>query len=156
INDVPIEASFPQLAALAGKSGLPAPVLHRALNAHFRLGRPENAAAVAAFAARADAPERLRREALSMLADWAKPSGRDRVMGLWRPLPPRPAEVAVAALRKSLAGAFTGPERVRQEAARVAGQLGIKEAGPTLLALAADKGRAADTRVESLLALDAG
>src|SRR5262249_60796180 len=59
------------------------PLLRRLINAHFRLGQPENAAALVNFAASSSAPEQARAEAISVLAEWAKPSGRDHVTGLW-------------------------------------------------------------------------
>ena len=124
------------------------------LNANFRLGKPENATAVADFAARADAPEKLRLEALRELGDWTKPSGRDRIVGLWRPLEPRSENLAADAVRASLAGIFQGPDRVRQEASRVAGRLGIKEVGPVLVGLIRDAGRPVELRVEALRALE--
>jgi quinoprotein glucose dehydrogenase len=155
IYDLPIEPALPQLAALVKNPKLPDALGYRVLNANFRLGKAENAAAVARFAANSDAPEKLRVEALKELADWAKPAGRDRVMGLWRPLPPRPAELAVAALRPALGGIFSGPDKVRQEAARLAARLGIKEVGPVLLAMAADSKRPPQGRVEALRGLAA-
>jgi len=72
----------------------PIPALMRALNACFRLGEQKHAAWIAHLAARAEIPEMLRREALRMLADWEKPSGRDRVTNLWHPFEPRPAKNA--------------------------------------------------------------
>jgi quinoprotein glucose dehydrogenase len=129
--------------------------LYRVLNAHFRLGARENAAAVAAFAARADAPPALRIEALKQLGDWAKPAGRDRIMGVWRPLAPRAFELAVEALKPALAGIFTGPDAVRQEAVKVAARLGIKEVGPVLVEITFDSARPASMRAEALAALGA-
>jgi quinoprotein glucose dehydrogenase len=154
INDVPIPAALPQLAALIQRTGLSEPLGYRVLNAHFRLGQPENARAVAAFAARPENPERLRVEALAMLGDWARPSGRDRVLGLWRPLEARPARVAPDAVRPVLSDLFRGPEGVRREAARLMGHLDVKESGSILFGLAADKNEPAGVRVEALRALD--
>jgi quinoprotein glucose dehydrogenase len=125
------------------------------LNANFRLGKPENAAAVAAFAARSDVPDKLRIEALRELGDWAKPSGLDRVMNLWRPLAERPPDVAIDALRPALGSIFTGPNAVRQEAVKVAAKLGIKEIGPALFEMVADTKRPPQVRVETLRALEA-
>ncbi len=127
----------------------------RALNAHFRLGEASNAAAVARFAARADAPEKLRVEALRLLGDWAKPPRRDRVTGLTQSLPARDAKIASEAIASSLGGLFTGPNAVRQEAAKVAARLGIREVGPALFGLASDAKRPAAERVEMLRALEA-
>jgi quinoprotein glucose dehydrogenase len=153
INDVPIPAGMPKLAALIEHRGLSEPLLYRVLNANFRLGKPENARALAAFAGRSDGPEALRREALRELDQWEKPSGRDRIVGLWRPLEPRPAGVAADALRAALGGIFGGPDSVRQEAAKLAAKLGIKEVGPLLLETVADTKRPAPVRVETLRAL---
>jgi quinoprotein glucose dehydrogenase len=145
---------MPKLAALSERRGLAQPLLYRVLNANFRQGKPENAAALAAFAGRADAPEALRVEALRELGEWAKPSGRDRIVGLWRPLLPRPEGVAADALRASLGSIFSGPDRLRLEAAKLATQLGIKEVGPVLLETVADRKRPAPVRVEALRGLD--
>jgi quinoprotein glucose dehydrogenase len=153
INDVPIEPAMPKLAALINRRGLSEPLAYRVLNANFRLGKAENARAVARFAARSDVGESLRLEAVRQLGDWARPSGRDRVMGLWRPLPNRPATVAAEALRPALGGIFSGPNKLRQEAAKVAAKLGVREIGPTLLAMVADTTRPTEVRVETLRAL---
>jgi quinoprotein glucose dehydrogenase len=77
INDVPIPESRPQLAALLANHKLDWKVLRRALNANFREGQPENAQAIANFAAAEDAPESVRIEALDSLNEWEKPSTRD-------------------------------------------------------------------------------
>ncbi len=153
INDAPIDAAMPQLAALAPRPGPSDPLGFRVLNANFRLGGAANAEAVAAFAARPDASETLRIEALRELADWTKPSGRDRVMGVWRPLEARPPERAADAFRAQLGGIFSGPEKVRQAAVETAVKLGVKEVGPVLAETAADDKRPAQARVEALRAL---
>jgi quinoprotein glucose dehydrogenase len=156
IHDLSLAGAMPALAAMLDKSDQPESLVWRALNAHFRLGKPENAAAIAAFAARADAPEKMRLEAMRMLGDWAKPGRRDRVTGETMDLDPRDAAVAADALRKQIAGILAGPNDLRQEAARLGGQLGIKEVGPTLFKmLAENKVFFASGRVEIVLALDA-
>jgi quinoprotein glucose dehydrogenase len=155
INDVPIPEAMPRLAALSERRGLEEPVLYRVLNARFRLGRTEDATALAAVAARDDIPPALRREALRELGDWEKPSGRDRIMGLWRPLAPRPGSGAARALRARLGDVFGGSASVRQEAAKLAGKFGLKEAAPLLRAAAADTKRTVPERLEMFRALDA-
>jgi quinoprotein glucose dehydrogenase len=153
INDLPITDAMPQLAALAGSPGLTEPTLYRVVNANFRLGETEQARAVAAIAADTGLPEAIRAEAVAALGDWASPSGRDRVMGLWRPLPKRDAQAAVEAFRGKLAGVFSGSEKVALAATRVAAKLEIKEVGPVLRQLLADKQQTPQTRVEALEAL---
>jgi quinoprotein glucose dehydrogenase len=153
INDAPIDAATPKLAALVRQTGLSLPLGYRVLNANFRLGKKENAEAVAAFAGRAGATEELRIEALKELADWTKPAGRDRVMGVWRPLEPRSAELAADAFRAALGSIFNGPETVRNEAVATAVKLGVKEVGPVLLETAKDGKRPARARADALAAL---
>ena len=150
INDVPIDAALPKLAALVHRPGLSLPLGYRVLNANFRLGTKENAEAVAAFAGRADANDVLRIEALKELADWTKPAGRDRVMGVWRPLQPRSPEIAADAFRAALGSIFTGSNKVRNEAVATAVKLGVKEVGPVLLETVNDVKRPARTRAERL------
>ena len=153
INDVPIEAAFPQLAAMSNQTKLPTTMLFRIINANFRLGKLENAQAVAALATRTDVPEAIRIDALRALQEWAKPKGRDRVMGLWRPLEPRSESIAKEAVRPVLGGIFSGPDKVRQEAAKAAANLGIQEVGPALFELVADTKRPTQVRVETLRTL---
>jgi quinoprotein glucose dehydrogenase len=154
IYDVPIPSALPQLAGLLPQTSFSESLLYRVLNANYRLGRRENAAAVAAFAARSDAPEEARIEAVHELYDWMHPSGRDRLLGLWRPLPDRPQQEVAAAVRPFLGGLFSGPPRVRQEAARLVARLGIKEVGPLLQTIVADRTLPAAVRSESLRALE--
>jgi quinoprotein glucose dehydrogenase len=153
IYDVPISDAMPQLASLAGAAGLTEPTLYRVVNANFRLGQAEQARTVAAVAADTGLPEAIRIEAVSALGDWAVPSSRDRVLGSWRPLPKRDGLVAVEAFRSKLAGIFSGSEKVTLTATRVAAKLDIKEVGPVLRQLLADKEQSPQSRVEALEAL---
>ena len=90
-----------------------------------------------------------------MLANWATPSGRDRVLGLWRPIPLRSPGLGVDALRPRLAAILeSAPANVRTAAATAAASLKIKEVGARLAALAADRGQADKTRAQALKALD--
>jgi quinoprotein glucose dehydrogenase len=154
IYDEPIIDAVPVLAKMITRDRLSDVTMYRVLNANFRLGKPSNAQAVAAYATRAGAPEALRLEALKELGEWAKPAGRDRVLGLWRPLDPQEDEIAAEALKPSLGAILGGPDKVRQEGAKLAAKLGIKEVGPVLLQMAADKEQQATTRIESIRALE--
>jgi quinoprotein glucose dehydrogenase len=153
INDTPIKAALPHLAALAPRTGMSDPLLYRVINANFRLGMSDNAQALAKLAGRSDVPTALRVEALNCLLDWAKPSWRDRIVGLWRPLAPRPGAEAADALRANIGTIFSGSDKVRSAAAKVAAKYGIKEVGPVLLDIAGDPKRSAGVRLESLQAL---
>src|SRR6185503_15286879 len=103
------------LAALIEKPTASEPLLRRVLNANFHFGTRESAKALAAFAARGESEENMRIEALEELADWPNPSGRDRVVGLWRPVAAvRQRETAVEALQPTLAGILREtPDSVR-------------------------------------------
>ena len=155
INDVPIDAAMPQLAALARRPGLSDPLGFRVLNANFRLGGKENAEAVAAFAARADVSETLRIEALHELADWAKPSGRDRVMGVWRPLEPRRRTAPPTPSGRRSAAIFTGPDKVRRGGRRDGRQARHQGGRPRCWRRRRGREAAGRSRVEALRALAA-
>jgi quinoprotein glucose dehydrogenase len=86
------------------------------------------------------------------LADWEKPSGRDRVLHVWRPLAPRDPAPVKAALVPALFKDASG--QVREASAQAAGKLGMKEAGPALAELAAP-GQPSGLRVEAMRALAA-
>jgi quinoprotein glucose dehydrogenase len=158
IHDLPIDDAMPQLAAIIDNrfkgtaDGYDA-LFRRVLNANFRLGKPEHAAALAAYAGRKDAPESLRIEALDMLGTWAKPMPRDRVLGSWRPLTERDSGMAAAALRGRLAAVFSGSAAVRRKAAEVASTLGVKEVVPELVRLFYDTSADAAARASALAAL---
>jgi quinoprotein glucose dehydrogenase len=163
IYDVPIAEAMPKLAELSepagGAKALPPgmlePVVLRALAAHNRLGTKGDAHALADFASRPDFPEMLRAEALKLLQAWEQPAGRDRVVGLWRPLPKRPGQDVAEAIRPALAGIMTGPNKVRAAGADLAAKHGIKEVGPVLRELVADRSRPSSVRVATLKALEA-
>jgi quinoprotein glucose dehydrogenase len=153
IHDMPIGAATPQLAALISDHSDNDALLRRVLNANYRLGTPQHAQQLAGFAARSEAPLAMRLESLEMLAAWATPSGRDRVLGMWRPLEPRPAESAAQALRGVLGRIVDGEPAVAAAAARIAAQLGISEAGPILHRMQSDQRFPAADRARLLDAL---
>lgn len=154
IHDEVIDEAMPALAKLINKSGLPEPLLVRVLNANFRLGRAENAQALAAFAARADAPEKWRVEALEMLETWDTPGRRDRVTGATMDLGQREPGPAADAVRARLGGIFAGSGKVREAATRVSAKFGIKEVGPVLVELVGDAKQDTAVRVEAIMALE--
>jgi quinoprotein glucose dehydrogenase len=141
------------LAVLLQRSNLTESAMWRALNASFRIGGAQQATAVAEFAARADAPLRLRLEGLGMLSNWAKPNSRDRVTGAWRPLAPRDAGIAAVALRPVFAQLLTGPAQVQRLAVQLAGQLELADAGPELAKIVAAVEWPAPNRAAALAAL---
>ena len=114
IHDVPIPEALPALAnLLQSRQRLSDPFFYRVLNARFRLGKADDAEAVAAFAAGADVPVSLRVEAVKMLDVWSQPSRRDRVTGGTQDLGTRDGQEAADAMRRHLGGLFAGPDLLR-------------------------------------------
>ena len=153
INDEPIENAMPDLAALIRKTGLSDLVLERVINANYRLGTDEAAAALAKFAARNDAPEFFRADALALLGQWAKVPGRNHITGNWNPLPDRDPKIAAKAVEKVLPEILrSAPDPVRVAAAGLAQKIGIDESS-VLLELVAAKTVSPQVRAAALGAL---
>jgi quinoprotein glucose dehydrogenase len=153
VNDLPIPAALPQLAALIDDVKLPDFVMIRVVNANFRTGTKESAETLAKFAANPAAPEKWRVEALQDLEDWAKPFERDRVTNLVRPLAERDAKVARDATGPALGSILNGaPDRVRVAALSVIQKLGVNDSR-VLLRLVSDNKLSADVRIGALQAL---
>ena len=152
IYDAPVDAALPKLAALADRSGLSEPALRRVINANARVG---NVSALARVAARADVPEKVRVEAVELLAEAPKPPVRDKVTGLWRPREARSSDEASAALGKVAGDLLKGSsDRVRLAVLRAAGPLPLATASPAIHAVVTDGRYAATSRAEALRALD--
>jgi len=157
INDVPIVGAFPALAARLDDAPLhDEPVVLRTINAHFRLGQPADAEALAQYAARADVPVKWRAEALHQLGAWGAPPARDRLVGVYRPLPERdaaPAGAAVSAVADALLR--DGSHGVQLAALETIEQLRLTALGPKLAEVAKDPQAAAEVRARALAVLDA-
>ncbi len=158
INDAPINEALPQLADLLGRPGRDESTMVRAINAHFRLGQPANLAALVRFATRNDAPAPLRAEALAQLALWPEPPQRDRLVGIYRPLPvsSRDRAAVIRALEpaiSSLLAAHT-PAPVKTAALEALQQLEVAGAADTLFAVVQDDRHDPETRAAALRALD--
>jgi quinoprotein glucose dehydrogenase len=164
INDEPINGAAPDLAALIAQAQSNATSTHadeneallrRVLNANFHEGTTQNAKALASFAARKDAPDNMRAEALEELADWAHPSGRDRVIGLWRPVAAvRHRETAIQSLEPILDELLRkAPESVTIAAVRAAKHLEITNVSAVLAGLVTTTNLNPSVRIEALKAL---
>jgi quinoprotein glucose dehydrogenase len=155
IHDVPINDAMPALAALAVKKELRNPhTLFRAVNANYRVGKNENAVALATVAADSSALEPVRRDALEALADWGNPGAQDRILNLWRPLPARPATDAATAATPALPALLKdAPGTIQEVAAKLAAKLSIKGASEPLYHLASNGEAAGIARIAALKAL---
>ena len=155
IYDAVIDSALPALADLADRPGLTEPALRRVVNANFRLGTAKNAETLARIAARTDFPDVVRVEALKSLADWGKPSGRDRLTGLWRPIEPHDTSEAAVALTKVFGDLIKDKSDTVQESLLGAvGHLPLKGVGADLFGVMADRNRSEASRVNALRALD--
>lgn len=154
IHDVPILDAWPALAALIGQPGQSDALLRRTLNANFRMGSVEAARAVAAVAASSSTSESLRLEAVSELLDWNSPAPLDRVINDFRPVPQRSVDLAPV-VRPVLGALFAGSSKIRELAARLAAQYGIKDVEPLLAEIARDAVNSGTERVAALQALQA-
>ena len=157
IHDAPIPAAWPQLAALAGNSGLPASVSRRAINANYLLGNAKTAQRLAKIGgdAKADATRRL--EAVQTLALWNEPFKCDAVTGLWRDLPAnREAGAGTAAAIRIVPALLREPaEDLRVASAAMAGSLKAIASEGVLYAAVNDRSLGGKTRAAALHALDA-
>lgn len=111
INDAPIITAQGALAALVARPdfGEDRLLALRVLNANARLGGPDRAEALARVAADPAQRVDLRAEALQHLASWPEPFARDRIVGVFRPLPARDPAPAVAALAGRLDALLRDP-----------------------------------------------
>lgn len=137
ITDAPVNAAFPALAKLLSREGLNVHVALRALNAAFRTGSAENAKDVVAYASNPRNEQGLRVEALTQIGFWSRPPARDRVIGIYRPLPERPAKDAQTALADAFSALIGGDAKVALLACEAVSK--IQAAGCSQLLLEAVK-----------------
>jgi quinoprotein glucose dehydrogenase len=151
ILDGGIDAALPQLARLIEKPVKDERTMFRVLSAAFRVGE---VSALAKFAADATQPEKLRVEALTLLGSFAQPMARERVTGLYRPLPARDAALAARALETVAAHvANTSSEKLHVALCEAAAKVGAKGTADALANLVRDAKAAPKARVAALEAL---
>ena len=128
-------------------------LFRRVLNANLRLAKPENAVALARYAARQRGCRAVAHSSALHAGPMEQAVPRDRVLGSWRPLGERDASVAADALRTQLAPIFSASANVRRKAAEVASKLGVKEVVPESVRLIEDQTADAPARAAALAAL---
>lgn len=161
IHDLPIDGGTAALAGITNRLSysplsINEPLLRRAIGAHFKLGKDENARAVAQLAADAAIPTRVRAEALAALRDWSNPSPRDRVIGFWRPLAPREPTIARNAVQDMLTPILThSTGDLLVQAVDLIAALGIDVDEGRFVQWVTDEDRLLETRVAALRLLKA-
>ncbi len=100
-DDFSIPDALPALAEILDRPDIEGePLLRRAINANFRVGRPADAERLARYASSPAAPENMRTTALACLALWPQPPVLDAVEGRYREYPSRSPKPAAKALAK--------------------------------------------------------
>lgn len=154
-DDLSIPAALPDLAAaLATAEITDEAFLRRAINANLRLGGDACAQRLAAYAARTDAPEAMRADALWALGYWHALPVLDRVDGRYRGPADHPLAEAQQAIAPMINTLLTsGPVPVRAAAAELAGRLPYPAAEPELFRLAQAAAQPLSIRQAALLSL---
>jgi putative heme-binding domain-containing protein len=150
-----IVAALPDLARLLGRPLRNEALVRRVLNANLRVGTPDAAGRVGAFATQPATGDDMKVEAIAVLGVWAAPSNLDRVDGAYlgelQARDAGPAQAAMTSLLPLLDAATTSPA-VKVALIESASRLDMKNAAPRLLArLRQDP--SADVRVAALASL---
>jgi quinoprotein glucose dehydrogenase len=136
IYDVPITAAMPQLAAdlkrhmdtgsQPAQGKMTQLTYLRLLNANARYGTPDNAAILADFAAKSNAPEEFRIAALGMLEKWEQPTDVDPIMGQYRPVVRRDKALIRDAMKNALQTILdNGKDALLAKASMLAASVGL-------------------------------
>ncbi len=165
INDVPVDAAMPALAKLVERlqvagpgnaAQLPEALVRRVIYANFREGGIGHARAIARLVTNPHLVANMRAEALNCLADWERPSQRDRVTGFWRPLPPRDVQITKTVLTESVAALLSRTDgELQANALKLLTRYSIPVDDQQIAGWAADGALPIGTRVESLRLLAA-
>jgi quinoprotein glucose dehydrogenase len=162
INDVPIAGAMEALArSLADAPADDQAFVVRAINANYRvapalIAGQSPAVKLAAYALNDKATPEMRAEALTQLGLWGTVPARDRVVGVYRPMPARDGKPAADALASVLPKLLeSAPEGVQLAAIQAVKSLGMKNAGDTLAAAVANTKAPESVRAAALEQLDA-
>jgi len=159
IYDLPVVAAMPQLAAqlprhmdTAKSPGKMTTLLYsRIINAALRYGKPEDAAALADFAGKSNAPDEVRMIALDLLQRWDDPTEVDPVMGVPRAVPKRDKKLAREALAKPMAHILsTAKDKLLAKAISLAIAYAFELDDNLLMSSLTDAGASDELRLEAL------
>lgn len=134
IHDVPIPGAISSLATMRPRSTAAGvdwdiPLWRRVVQSKVRLGGAVQAQALVSIATNRSVPVLIRTAALEGLGSWSQPPARDPIVGLWRPLPSRPAQEAAGALAAALPSLNEDTEvSLRSIAQMAAVRLGLVQA----------------------------
>lgn len=161
IHDLQMDEQLPELARLGANltvtgSEVPEALARRILNANYRLGKEENLRFMVQVVLANHLPLAIRREALEEIGLWIQPEKRDRVIGIWRPLPTRDAAMVRSTLEPLLPSllAVSDPQ-LQTQVAKLIGTLELKADAEVFLQWLGDANRAATARSAALSLLAA-
>ena len=152
-----LDRAMPKLAAILGRAGIKDPnLLTRAVNANYRVGTADCVQRLMDCVTSSVMPQATRVDALQAFAKWAQPSGRDRVINLWRPLEPRDPALVIEKLRPELAKMLgNAPDPVCKELLQLIDVYGVgSDVGDALVGFVGDKKRSGALRTKALEMLD--
>lgn len=163
IHDLDLLTALPDLARLIdayaqGSPDFEVPGDHRdwlqqtrLINANFRVGTPDRASALLAYAAQPGLPLILREQALLALLEWRQPKPVDPVTGHFRPLAPESRPDIRDAVAERLPAVFDSAEgELLGLATRLALDYGVNAPTDLLTAQILDEKAAVSSRVGSL------
>ncbi|MBL9151669.1 MAG: HEAT repeat domain-containing protein [Verrucomicrobiales bacterium] len=126
----------------------------RLINANFRLGQPENATRLLAYAANARLPELVRDQALLAIGEWSAPTAVDATVGIHRPLSPASRADIAAAVKAGLPAVVASAEgHLLARAIEIGLQYGTDLPTELLTKQLTQADADLDVRIESLRAL---
>ncbi|HBE67613.1 MAG TPA: glucose dehydrogenase [Planctomycetaceae bacterium] len=127
-------------------------LIHRVLNANYRIGDAAAAGRIGAFAVQSDADAAMRLEAVQMLADWANPDPLCRVMNRYLPLGDRAANIAADVLteRASVLLSSVTPVDIRVATIDAVAFNGVTSAAPELEAIIKNEDDESTVRAKAL------
>jgi quinoprotein glucose dehydrogenase len=154
IWDEPIPGALPALERTVFRDEISDVVQRRALAALELSRSRDSAALIAELAAQSFVPTEIRIEALDVLGDWPDPSGRDRITGLWRPVPRADVEIARAALEITASRILEErDERIISAAIEAIVRLDARSLAPNVRDVASDARASTRTRRRALAAI---
>jgi len=154
IHDVPVMDAMSDLANATLEAKASDPLVRRVLNANYREGT-EAAARKVASVLRMDVSETMKLEAIDMLRDWDKPSNRDRVLGMWRPIEARSGDFTKSIVKSLFDDGViaNAPPEVTVAAIGLASDLGLKQITGTIRKLIGDENADPGQRADLLSSL---
>ncbi|MDF1859231.1 MAG: HEAT repeat domain-containing protein [Verrucomicrobiales bacterium] len=166
INDLDLYTALPALAEqitpfIEAGEGTAFPEGHRDLlthtriiNANFRVGEPENASHLLAYAAGTKLPMVLREQALKAILEWKEPNPVDSTNGFYRPLDPAKRPDISEAVRSGLPAVFdTAEGNLISLATRIALEYGAEAPVELLTKQITDEEAELEARIGSLQGL---